>query len=123
MKRKVKKVIKRSNKALLFCIFIFLILGTISGYFVTEYVTRNDTFEINWEKNITLNLDQEYKEEGARVISFGKEMNDKIAIESNLDITKEGEYTIIYTVKSSLKYKNIKRVRYVSVVNGSDNNE
>lgn len=121
MKIEVKKIIKKSNKTLLLCILLFLIIGIITGFFVTSLVTKNDTFEIIGEKSITLTINEEYKEEGAKVISFGKEMNDKVIIESDLDITKEGEYTIIYTVKS-LKYRNIKRVRYVSVVNGSDNN-
>ena len=121
MKREVKKILKRSNKAVLFCIFIFLVLGALAGFFTTSYITKDDTFEIIGEKNITLNIDQEYQEQGAKVISFGKEMNEKVIIESNLDTSKEGEYTIVYKV-NSIKYKNIQRVRYVTVVNGSDNN-
>ena len=122
MKRNVKKVIKKTNKSILLCLFIFITLGAISGYFSMNHLTKNDTFELVGEKNITLTLNQEYIEQGVNVIAFGKDLKDKVVIESNLDTSKEGEYTIIYTINDSFKYKDVKRIRYISVVNGSDNN-
>ena len=121
MKKKIVKKIKNTHKSILICFFTFLILGIIMGYVVSSIFTRNDTFELIGDKEITLNLNEEYKEEGVKVISFGIDLKDKITIESNLNTSIEGEYIIVYTVKS-LKYKDIKRVRYVTVVNGSDNN-
>lgn len=120
MKKKTKKTIKKVPKSIYICLFLFLSLGLIGGYFTVNILTKNDTFELIGEKNITLNLNQEYSEQGVKVISFGKNLNDKVEIASDLDTSKEGEYTIIYTIKDSYKYKNIKRVRYVSVRNGSD---
>ena len=74
------------------------------------------------KKELTLSLNEEFTDPGVNVVSFGKNLKDRVSVDSNLDTTKEGEYTIIYTVKS-LKYKNIKRVRYITVGNGSDLNE
>ena len=96
-------------------------MGATTGFLITPALTKNDKFELIGEKNITLNLNQEYVEQGVIAISFGQNLNNKVNIESNLDTTKEGEYTIIYTI-NSLKYKNIKRVRYITVRNGSENN-
>lgn len=123
MKRNVKKIVKKTNKSILICIFLFLIIGFAGGYGLTMFMTKDDTFELIGDKNITLNLNEEYKEQGVEAISFGKDLKDNIIIDSNVDTTKEGEYTVVYSIKSSLKYKNIKRVRYVSVVIGSDNHE
>ena len=122
MKKKLKKTIKKMNKSILLSIFIFLILGTVIGFVGIDLLTRNDTFELIGSKNITLQLNEEYKELGAHVISFGKDLKSKVEIQSNLDTSKPGEYTVVYTVNSK-KYKNIKRVRYIKVVNGRDINE
>ena len=123
MKRGIKKAIKKSNKTLLFVFLLFLIIGIISGYIATKIITKNDTFELIGNKSITLNLNQEYVEQGVKVISYGKDLKERVKIESNLDLTKEGEYTIVYTIKDSYKYKDIKRVRYITIVNGSDLDE
>lgn len=122
MKRKVKKALKKANEKIVLCLTIFIVLGAAIGYFTTNHLTKNDTFSLIGEKDITLNINQEYIEEGVNVISFGKDLKEQVVIESNLDTTKEGEYTIIYTIKNSFKYKDIKRVRYIYVVNGGDNN-
>jgi len=127
MKRKaqkeVKKVLKKTNKSILICSILFLILGFAIGFTIITLITKNDTFELIGDKTITLNVNDEYVEQGVKVISFNKDLKDKISIESNVNTSIEGEYTIVYTIKDSFKYKNIKRVRYVRVVMGSDNNE
>lgn len=123
MKRKINKIVKKTNKSILVCIILFFIIGFVGGYATIFMFTQNDTFEIVGDKNITLNLNQEYIEQGAKAISFSKDISQNIKIETDLDISKEGEYIVIYTVKDSFKYKDIKRVRYVTVTNGSDTNE
>ena len=123
LKKEIKKKIKKTPTSILICLIIFFIIGLPVGYFGIQQLTKDDTFEIIGDKNITLKVNEEYVEPGANAIQFGKDMKENIQIESNVDTTTEGEYTVIYTVKSSFKYKNIKRVRYVTVTNGSDNNE
>ena len=115
--------IRKTPKSILICIMTFLVLGFIIGYSSILILSKNDSFEINGDKTITLNINDEYKEQGAKAIEFGIDLSKNIQIESNLDTSNEGEYVVIYTVKSSFKYKNIKRVRYINVINGGDNNE
>ena len=123
MNRKVKKAIKRTPKSILICTIVFLILGFVIGFSIITIISKNDTFELIGEKSITLNINEEYKEEGVNAISLGKDIKDKLVIEGNIDTSTPGEYTLIYTLKDSFKYKNIKRVRYIKVLNGSDNHE
>lgn len=123
VQKHVKKATKKSNKSILLCFIIFLLIGGGIGYFTVNQLTKNDTFALIGEKNITINLNENYIEQGVTAISFGKDLKDKVIIQSNVDTTTEGEYTVIYTINSSFKYKNIKRVRYVTVTNGSDANE
>ena len=122
MKKEIKKALKKSNKTVLLFSMLFLLLGIGGGYGGSFLLTKNDTFELIGDKNITLSLNENFNDPGVKVISYGKDLHDKIDIDSNLDTSKEGEYTIIYTVKS-LKYKNIKRVRYITIKNGGDSNE
>lgn len=120
MKRGYKK--SKVDKRISLLVILFLLLGGGIGYGGSLLLTKNDTFELIGEKNITLNVNEIYNDSGVKVISYGKDLTDKVHIDSDLDLTKEGEYTIIYTVKS-IKYKDIKRVRYITVRNGSDGNE
>ena len=118
----MKRKFKRLKKKILLFFTLFLILGTAIGYFGSIWLTKNDTFELIGDKNITLNINDEYDEQSVKVISYGIDLKDKVSIDSNIDTSKEGEYRVIYTV-NSLKYKNIKRVRYITVRNGSENND
>ena len=120
MKKPLKKTLKRANKTVLLYLMLFLVLGIASGYSASLHLTKDDKFELLGDKNINLNLNETYNELGASVISFGKNLDDKIHIESNVDTSKEGEYVVIYTV-NSLKYKDIRRVRYVTVKAGEVN--
>ena len=106
---------------------MYYVIFNFRNYFSTfstrvSYLTKNDTFELIGDKNITLEINETYTEQGVKIISFGKDLKNEVKIESNLDTSKEGVYTIIYTINSS-RYKNIKRVRYITIANGSDNNE
>lgn len=121
MKKEFNKMLKKTNKLLLLFVFLFLALGIGAGYLSSFLLTKNDTFELIGEKSISLSLNEKYQDTGVKVISYGLNLNDKVSVDSNLDTSKEGEYRIIYTVKS-LKYKNVKRVRYITVGNGSGNN-
>ena len=107
---------RQANHILIFIMF-FLAIGGAIGYVGASSLTKNDTFEIIGDKNIVLNLNSTYKEEGVKVISYGKDLSNKVEVETNLDISKAGDYYVIYTVKS-LKYNNIKRIRYIRVIEG-----
>ena len=122
--KKMIKAIKKTNKSILVCSILFLLLGLVSGYGTAKYLTRNDTFEIIGDKTITLNLNDTYTDSGAKAIEFNKDITDEIIVEGleDIDTSKEGKYMIVYRLNSK-RYKNIKRVRYVVVKESGDSNE
>ena len=123
-KKKIVKTIKKTNKSILICFVLFLIIGLASGYGVAKYLTQNDTFEIVGEQTIELNLNDAYIDQGAIAIEFNKDISSEIQVEGleQVDTSKEGKYIIIYKLNSK-RYKDIKRVRYVIVKESGDSNE
>ena len=122
--KKMIKAIKKTNKSILVCSILFLLIGIVSGYGTAKYLTRNDTFEIIGDKTITLNLNDTYTDSGAKAIEFNKDITDEIIVEGleDIDTSKEGKYMIVYRLNSK-RYKDIKRVRYVVVKESGDSNE
>ena len=126
MKRTIEKEVKQTSKkfsisgimAIVLCLFV----GVIGGIFTEKIITKNDCFVLSGEKefNIEIGQDFTYVEEGFKCISFGKDLSNKVKIETNMtkdgngnytiDTSEEGEYYIIYTVESK-KFSEIKRVR------------
>ncbi len=118
---------KRKKKIPKFVIFLFVfsfLIGSITAYFLT----KNDCFVLNGNKEITLGINDIYTEKGVKVVAYGKNISetakiviydqeDEEVMEVNTEI--ENEYTIIYQVSSS-KYASYKLIRKVKVV---DNNE
>jgi len=123
--KRIVKTVKKTNKSLLICTVLFLLIGLGCGFGVTKYLTRNDTFEIIGNQTITLNIDDTYTDLGAIAIEFNKDISSEIVVEGleEIDTSKEGKYMIVYRL-SSKRYKDIKRVRHVIVsAESGDNNE
>ena len=93
---------------------IFLVFG-VGGFFTFNLLTKNDEFSLVGEKEITLNVGDEYVEQGTKVISFGKDKSSQVVIESNVDTSVAGEYYVKYTIKD-FRFKDVVRYRYVKVV-------
>lgn len=96
-----------------------LVIGAVCGYFVSQKLTENDKFEIVGEKVIEVEVGGTYEDEGAIVISFGKDLSDKIKTETNVDYSTEGQYYIKYTV-DNFRFKGIERYRIIKVVGVED---
>lgn len=110
----------KAKKSLKFIILLVLIAGAIvGGFFTAKHITRNDTFEIIGDKTVTIQVGQVYEDQGAKAISFGKDVSSKITTESNVNNMEEGSYYIKYTV-DDIRYKNIERYRIVIVVATSE---
>lgn len=92
-----------------------MIIGAVAGFFTAKYITRNDIFEIIGEHTITLNLGQNYQDEGAIAISFGKDISSKIVSQTNVNYNEEGTYYIKYTV-DDIRYRGIERYRTIIIV-------
>lgn len=108
---------------------LYLLIGLALGYGVSYVVTRNDCFIINGSKEIVINVNDTYVDQGVKIVEFGKDITDEVVIivyDENdeevvsVDTTKEGEYTIVYSVESSVKWENYKLIRKVVVGGGSN---
>ena len=114
---KIKKKIKKTHKTTLIVALIVFILAIGGGVGVSYYMTKDDRFELNGSKEITLALNETYEELGATVISLGQNLSDKVTISGSVDTTQEGEYALIYRV-DSIKYGSYQLVRIVKVGGG-----
>jgi len=121
-KKEIKKTAKKFSFGGILAIILCLTVGVVGGIFAEKFITKNDCFVLSGEKTYTIKLNEDfvYAEAGYKCISFGKDVSDKVAIETNMtknedgtyliDTSEEGEYYIIYTIED-VKYGNIKRVR------------
>ena len=117
MAKKHEKSSKKRKKSSFFLLFLLIILlgGGVGGFYLNNYISRNDKFEVNGDKVIYLEVGDEYVEQNASAIAFGKKVGEKdIKIEGEVDITTAGRYTIKYTT-NNFKYKNVARYRIVIV--------
>ena len=118
-KNLVEKAQKKHPISFLIVIVIFVV-AICGGYFTSKALTKDDKFEIIGEKEIILTLGDDYIEEGAVAIAFGKDISSQIEIDSSdLDLTQAGEYYIKYSVDNFL-YKDVFRYRYVIIVDLSN---
>ena len=127
-RRKIEKSIKKTHPLIISLVIGFLLVGIGLGLFTHDYLTKNDMFEVNGEKYIVLQVGDvyEYVEEGAKAVAYGKDITSEIKVEyvgfelndngkCVIDTTEPNEYCVIYTV-DNYKYKNIQRIKYISVV-------
>ena len=117
MAKKHEKSRKKRKKSSFFLLFLLIILlgGGVGGFYLNNYISRNDKFEVNGDKVIYLEVGDEYVEQNASAIAFGKKVGEKdITIEGEVDITTAGRYTIKYTT-NNFKYKNAARYRIAIV--------
>ena len=128
-KKELKSTARRISVGGVIAIVFTLVISIVAGVFAEKFITRNDCFVLSGTKNYEIQVGESgstytYMEEGFKVISFGKDMSDKVEIKTNMtknddgfytfDTSVEGEYYMIYTI-NSLKYGNIKRVRTFTV--------
>lgn len=131
--KKVNKHIKKvSASAILIAIFL-LIGGALGGYFAIQPLMKNDCFELVGKDEITLTVGETYKDEGVKVIAFGRDEKDKVIVNSNMEKDENGNYTskeegtfyLEYTV-DNIKYGSvfkIKKIRLVTFVEESEQEE
>ena len=115
LESQVKAVTKQLNPIAIVIIVLCLVVGFVGGWFGYKAVTKNDTFVLNGNKEITLNLNETYVEQGAKIVAFGKDVSAEVKVEGKVDTTKEGEYALTYTI-NNIKYNGIKKVRIIRVV-------
>lgn len=119
LQKQAEVTIKQINPIALVVVIICLIAGLLGGWFSYKAVTKNDTFTLVGEKEITLNVGETYLELGAKIVEFGKDVSNSVIITGEVDTSKAGEYAIYYTVKSN-KYKDVQKIRVVKVVDSNE---
>jgi hypothetical protein len=124
-----KKVAKKTHRAIKWIAILFLALGFAIGYFGGEFLCSNDRFVLNGETNITIPKGTEftYYEEGATVISFGRDISSDVITETDLtasengtypiDTSEEKVYTITYTI-DDFRYGSVQKIRFITVIGG-----
>ena len=106
---------------------IFLIIGVVLGYVGGSVLMKEDEFSLLGEKSITVFVGDSfsYTDEGFTCIALGKNISDKVKVESNMTLTEgvytvntaeEGRYYISYTCEDSLFFSGVRLVRTVTVV-------
>ena len=117
VQKAAEKAVKKTHTATVVLAILFFVFGCIGGVIVSMQLTKNDKFELNGEKTVYLEIGEKYIEQGVTVISFGKDVSDKITTGGdfgtmNTDI--EGVYQIVYKI-DDLRWGDYQRVRIVIV--------
>lgn len=121
-----EKTVKRLPAISKIIIALFFVVGTIASIFACKFICKNDCFEINGKKSISIVIGTKYIDQGVKVIGFGQDISSKVEIEvykdgekisslEDIDTSQVATYQIVYTV-NSFRYKDIKLIRTVTVL-------
>lgn len=103
----MKKSYFKSSK--FYICFLLLICTVLIFLIIDKNIDSSLKIYLNGDSNITLNYGEEYEELGASAKYNSKDITDKIRIDSNLNISKLGKYTIKYIIKYKNKIKKVER--------------
>lgn len=137
--RSTKRNIKKLGLKAILIILLVTIIGGGIGAGAYWFVSRNDCFDIIGQDEITLMLkgeDEEFGDEnryfdqGVKVVSLGRDISDKVSIETDLKQNEDGSYYadeigtyyIIYKV-DDIKYGKlftVQRIRLITFVEGKE---
>ena len=133
-----KKFAKKNIVPIIIIALVFIAF-MLAGYFLSTSITKNDAFTLNnSNKELAIEVNGEYVEEGAKVISFGKDVSEYLVIEirdedgnivDEIDTSFDTEYAIIYSLEIPedvgfldklllSKYENYTQVRIITVGEG-----
>ena len=112
-----EQAVKKSHPATVILTIVFLIVGIAAGVLVSRQITKNDKFILNGEKIVQMEVGGAFVDEGATVISFGRDISSDVQVsgdELNADV--EGVYQLVYTV-DDLRWRDYRLVRVIIVGN------
>lgn len=101
MEEKIKKKSKKkSKKPIIIAIGIILVaIVAIVSFLVWQSENRKNaipTISLIGEESITLKMNDEYVDAGAKAIRNNEDITSSIKVEGNVDVTKPGEYKVRY---------------------------
>lgn len=130
-RRRAKSKLKKLHPATKALAVLFLLIGLIGGYTVCGFLSKNDRFVLVGDTafSIDVGAGYTYTEQGVEAVQFGRDVSDKLTVETDLEkdangnyvipTDKEGVYTITYTVDAYKFQKGengvIKRIRTFTV--------
>lgn len=99
-------------------IFLIILLIAISTGIAlgTIYFTVEPKLSIEGNKDIELELNSDYKENGYNATILGKNVSNKVKITNNIDNTKIGTYEIKYYISNKFLKKDKQTTRKITVV-------
>ena len=107
MKLKLKTILLI---ALIIVVTAIIVTGCIM------YIKVTPKLKLVGDKEIILNLNDEYKEKGAKASILGKDVSENIIKEGEVDTTKVGEYKINYNISSVILKNMATKTRIVKVI-------
>ena len=130
--RTLRRAIKRLHPLTKVIAVLALLIGIAGGVAFTHFAFQNDRFTLKGQTQFSVDLgaDYVYTEQGVEAVCFGRDVSDKLQVQTTLEkdangnyiipTDKEGVYTITYTVdclKFGEKAPNgvIKRIRVFAV--------
>lgn len=122
--KKIKKTLRKASAGAVLLACVLLVVGAVGGYFGVKFLSRNDCFLLVGQDEITRTLDNPYEDLGVKAVSFGRDVSNKVKIETNLKQNAEGKYYadevgtyyIIYKVED-IKYNSIFKVQKIRLIN------
>lgn len=108
-----KKLSKFTTTTKIICVFLF-VLAVFGGVFTTYYLTKDDTFTLIGGTEITLNIGDEYIEQGVKIIAFGKDISNEVIITGTVNTNVADEYVLKYTV-NNFRFKNYTLYKKITV--------
>lgn len=113
--------VKNNKKKKILLISLIILLSFLVLFFTCYILYKNVYLDINklsiklnGDKNITLKLDDEYKELGAKASFRSKSLTNNIKLKGNVDTKKIGVYKITYIIKKENLIKEL--VRTINVI-------
>ena len=130
--KQLKKKLKKIHPVTKAIAILFLVIGIAGGALFSLHSFKNDRFLLKGEASFSIDVGEvyTYTEQGVDAVCFGRDVSDKLTVETDLEkdadgnyiipTDKAGVYTITYTVdclKFGEKAPNgvIKRIRVFTV--------
>lgn len=110
-----ERAVKKTHTATIVLAVLFLIVGAVAGVLVSRNLTKDDRFVLNGDKVVRIEVGGTFADEGATVVSFGKDISSKVAVGGDtLNAGQEGIYQLVYTV-DDFRWGDYQLVRVVIV--------
>ena len=103
---------KKKIVIILISLIVLLGIGVTVFFFYLDYIGEEKYLKIklNGKSEITINYNDNYKDEGAKALYKKKNISKDIVVSGNYDLKKIGKYKYTYTIKHKKQEKKIARI-------------